>query len=58
MGVSTNVNNDKFRVRLTHRGKDISLGYYSSVSKAAKVYDDKCEELHGYRPNGTIKNDS
>ena len=31
------------------------LGYFNRPEQAAKAYDDKAEEIYGYRPNNTLK---
>ena len=46
-GVSLSKSRNKWRARIQHRGKLISLGYYSDKLDAAKAYNQKAKELYG-----------
>lgn len=37
----------KYRARITHRGKTISLGTFDTVDEAKQAYDIKAQEFHG-----------
>ena len=50
VGVSQRSANS-YAVNIEHKGERIYLGSFSSEVLAAKAYDDKCEEIHGYRLN-------
>lgn len=45
----------KYQSRITKDQITIHLGTFDTELEAAKVYDDKCEELYGYRCNKTPK---
>ena len=40
-----------WEVTISVDGKNKHLGVYDTKQEAAKVYDDKCEEIYGHRPN-------
>lgn len=42
-----------FVARIRSGKEKLHLGTFDTVLEAAKAYDDKCEDLHGYRPNNT-----
>lgn len=52
-GVSFHKEYKKWRVRITHNGKNLHVGFFRSEVRAAKAYDDKAKELFGEfaRPN-------
>ena len=45
----------KFSASIEKDKKCYHLGMFNTEESAAKAYDDKCEEWHGYRPNKTKK---
>lgn len=49
-GVSKARGRNKWRVTITHKGKDINLGSFSSLEEAKEVYNYEFWKIYGFDP--------